>query len=440
MARYKEIAMANSSENSVYQSAEEGPDNPRESDPSPKKTAKESKKRKDDFEDDFFNVGSFTKKDKKKHKKTRRPKREESPAVNDLLLQSDKIFLRSTSTVEDLTQTQSSEAHDTVPQARVGTITPPPVIDKEAYVRGKLDPSEVSQRLLLLEDDEDDADDAFFALHSVHKNPLERPTSSEGTDEYQFDDHTEKRRPYILNVTSKIPYETPADMSVDFGTKGTKKFDRIIESMAAHFRKIVAQDPDTQAQYDPAQVGLIWVEGQTELKPFFRPSTLRIQPSIPASLMHDASMAIPATKLTCLLIPRQLVGDFLDVYPSYFKTAGAYATDLATEIEHIDDVEEVIESEEDDFVTDAQPAAEEPILVDEYFPIGLKGRDNKRIEVQVSSTTPIRKLLDYYVSVKGIAAPAPGAAHLIFDDEPLDMDGVVGDTELEEGFEVQVVV
>lgn len=429
--------MASSSEASVYQSAEEALDNSPGPFNSPKKASKDvCKKRKNDFEDDFFNVGSFTKKDKKKHKKAKKPKKESSP-VPGSLLQPEGAHM-SISITDDPVETQPTENSDPL-RARVGTITPPPIIDKEAYVRGKLDPKAVDLRLLLLGDEEDDDDD-FFALHSAAKNTQERPASG-NTDEYRFEDLIERRRPYILHVTSKIPYETPADVSVDFGTKGTKKFGRIIESIVAHFRTLVVQDPDTQAQYDMSEVALVWVEGQTELKPFFRPSTLRIQPSIPASLMRDASMEIPATKLTCLLIPKLLAGDFLDMYPSYFRKALVY-TDLG-EIEPDIEIIEEEESEPDDdtaLVSEKNANAAEAICVDDYFPIGLKGRDNKRIEVQVSSTTPIQKLLDYYVSVKGMAAPAPGSAQLIFDDEPLDMHGVVGDTELEEGFEVQVVV
>ena len=82
---------------------------------------------------------------------------------------------------------------------------------------------------------------------------------------------------------------------------------------------------------------------------------------------------------------------------------------------------------------DSQPDAD-------YFEIGLKGKDNKRISVQVCSTTKLRDLLAHYLKAKEIDISAASRAKLLFDDEELDLNGVVGDTELEDEYEVQVVV
>ena len=56
--------------------------------------------------------------------------------------------------------------------------------------------------------------------------------------------------------------------------------------------------------------------------------------------------------------------------------------------------EEVVAQEEQP--TSKAPSSEEPVGPN-LFVIGLKGKDNKRVEVKVSPETQLRKLLSYYL-------------------------------------------
>ncbi|KAF8004139.1 hypothetical protein HF325_001587 [Metschnikowia pulcherrima] len=88
-----------------------------------------------------------------------------------------------------------------------------------------------------------------------------------------------------------------------------------------------------------------------------------------------------------------------------------------------------------------KPAPEkEEVNKSEFFVIGLKGKDNKRIEAEVGPTTKIRSLLTYYMQVKGIEETPGQKGRIVFEDEELELDAVVADTELEEDFEVQVYI
>jgi hypothetical protein len=88
--------------------------------------------------------------------------------------------------------------------------------------------------------------------------------------------------------------------------------------------------------------------------------------------------------------------------------------------------------------TSKDPSEDPQPMEADYFEIGLKGKDNKRISVQVCATTKLKDLLAHYLKTKDIEASTK--AKLLFDDEELDLEGVVGDTELEDEYEVQVVV
>ena len=60
----------------------------------------------------------------------------------------------------------------------------------------------------------------------------------------------------------------------------------------------------------------------------------------------------------------------------------------------------------------------------------------------MSPETQLRKLLSYYLRHKGLSEDTVdlSKAKLIFDDEEMDLNDTVGDTELEEDYEIQVVI
>lgn len=170
------------------------------------------------------------------------------------------------------------------------------------------------------------------------------------------------------------------------------------------------------------QSALVWVEGKSELKKYFKPSTLRI------SAPSDGSI----TKITCLYIPAEHLHDFETIYKEHFLDP--VSTDESTSPD--ESIIEIRDDSDSDFVS--VPTNDGKTR--EYFVIGLKGKDNKRIDVEVNSETPIRKLLEYYLSEKGIEPAHAKNARLVFDSDELSLEDTVGDTELEEDFEIEVYV
>lgn len=71
-----------------------------------------------------------------------------------------------------------------------------------------------------------------------------------------------------------------------------------------------------------------------------------------------------------------------------------------------------------------------------YFRVNMKGKDNIPVTVQVNSQTSIQKLIDYYRAKHNILANQN--IQLVFDDEDLDPLDLVGSTELEEDFTIDV--
>lgn len=73
-----------------------------------------------------------------------------------------------------------------------------------------------------------------------------------------------------------------------------------------------------------------------------------------------------------------------------------------------------------------------------FFTIYMAGKDNDRIGVQVNAETQISKLAAYYKTKKNM--PEDTIVKLEFDDDELDLNGLVGDTELEEDYTIDVYV
>ena len=75
---------------------------------------------------------------------------------------------------------------------------------------------------------------------------------------------------------------------------------------------------------------------------------------------------------------------------------------------------------------------------EEYFTIFIAGKDKKRYKVRVKPSTKISEISTFYKNKAGITENT--SLKLLFDDEEMDMDGVVADTELEEDFMIDVIV
>lgn len=229
-------------------------------------------------------------------------------------------------------------------------------------------------------------------------------------------------RVYRVKIISKIPpFHT-----IEKDIRGDYTFEQLLE--------YVKMDRVTRREKSKDTALLIWVEGRTELKRYFKPSTLRI------SAPSDGEI----TRITCLYIPAEHANNYEFVYSEFLNNT------VDSEPEHdVDDL--LIEIEDEDEPRASLEAASIPSAEnvigesigpqgDAFLVIGLKGKDNKRIDVEVSSQTPIRKLLEHYISEKGINAAEAKNARLMFDSEELLLDDLVGDTELEEDFEVEVYI
>lgn len=77
---------------------------------------------------------------------------------------------------------------------------------------------------------------------------------------------------------------------------------------------------------------------------------------------------------------------------------------------------------------------------DGYFKIALKGKDNKQLFVKVNADTRLSKVFEYFCQKHNLTNVDMNKVKMVFDDEILNMEDTVGDTELESDFEVQIYV
>lgn len=381
------------------------------------------RKRKDDPFDDFFALSAPS---GKKHKK-KRPKEKKVENHEDVK--------RNENSPETINIDDDVETSPPAPN----TSSPGPSSKAESHDQKEIDNLDKKPNDNAVVDDiavEDIADEEDELLEF-----LKETSASLGhhkSDTYDFSDSNERRRSYVVRVISKLEPENA--VTVDIGTKGLKKFDKIHEAALRELRK---KPGSSMKQYNVHSTCLAWIEGRQEIKPFFKPSTLRIKP--PLEFIGQNPAKIPLTHITCLLYPKS--HSYLD-YPEFesnssWKKLSQLSSDLSAmdELSVMSANSELSDEEEplDSKTPRDTPADSQPIDAD-YFEIGLKGKDNKRISVQVCPTTKLRDLLAHYLKAKEIDISAATRAKLLFDDEELDLNGVVGDTELEDEYEVQVVV
>lgn len=272
-------------------------------------------------------------------------------------------------------------------------------------------------------EEEEDEDDYASIMASV------KQLRSQSVEAYQFTDSEETNRPYLLNIIPKFPDGTPNS----FSTKGTKTFDNIIQNIIQHYKKLKQLPQNTQA----ANFTLFWIAARIEIKPFFKPSTLRIPKPNSKDLVYVKNVGY--TSIDCLLIPKQMAAKALETYDE-LKTKYEKFLALAGELEEINDYVTEIEITGDEEI-DTEARFEKPeIDVDAHFTIFLKGKDNKRVPVKVNGDTKIEKLLKYYIEQQGKKYEEIDLkkVKMLFDDEPLDLNDIVGNTELEEEYEIQV--
>lgn len=267
----------------------------------------------------------------------------------------------------------------------------PPAQNESSHEVQTMEPVEVEEVSDGLSDDPDSALSKFF-----------KGISSGKTDPSHATEDT--ARVYLVKIIS-----LHSEITDELQVSGDITFESMVRQV------LMSQHWHYNMQEDNV---LFWVEGRSELKGFFKPSTLRIPPPARGE----------PTRVTVFHTLRYRNDDLLALSEQYEQPI-----DL-DEVSIVDQDTSIVEVEEVPAKSPNSPA--KPLS--EYFRIGLKGKDNKRIECEVGPHTKIRDLLAYYVKVKGVDESTVQNAKLIFDDEVLDLDGTVGDTELEDEFEVQV--
>lgn len=303
-----------------------------------------------------------------------------------------------------------------------------------------------------MEDSEEESDHELEELLKL-KSQMPKSQTELSPETYTFDDESEKKRKYIVRVTSKLPAVHNQTLEVDFGTKGLKTFEKILKAAVDYFKSALMSvlTPPQLSRYRPEAASLVWVEGRKLVHPFFTPKTLRVPPPAEFNPLFEKIENMKPTIIKFFLIPKEYDTTFMHIYPEL--QANRPIEDAIEPIEisenefnsnESDDNEEEEEEEvvaQEEQPTSKAPSSEEPVGPN-LFVIGLKGKDNKRVEVKVSPETQLRKLLSYYLRHKGLSEDTVdlSKAKLIFDDEEMDLNDTVGDTELEEDYEIQVVI
>lgn len=338
-----------------------------------------SKKRKNfAIEDDFFALTLLPPKKKgNKHKKNKETR------AKDILIEYEEATVTNSSDSNDPSQKNSLKLTEEIPKKTN-------FVDKEL---GEL----LSTSVL------DDSDDDIVVLDT------EDYTSKSG------DPKSEANRKYHIHVISKIPVKSRT-LSHRFTAIGSTSFENIIKDALTYFFKKSASSIDNFT--------LVWIEGKIELKSFFKPRMLGI-PRVNSKRI---------TEVNCLLIPKENASNFQNIYDEFRNLDKNDILDqLGLEVIDTTKTDDEVIILDSDVKMDEQSNGK-------YFNIGLKGKDNKRVTVQVSSSTKLKALLDHYLKIKNIKITDTKNAKLIFDDETLDLNCEVGDTELEEDFEVQIVI
>ncbi|KAI5951180.1 ESC2 [Candida jiufengensis] len=432
--------------------------------PSSVDATQKQNKRKGLLEDDFFSLsGGLLGSRKKKKTKSKPLPGSSSPISSEFsnpipIRSEDPTLVKNEDKSEDFITPKSSFTESKESPTKLEGSSTPPVLDKEKMRREielqinlKKNTKQSSTPLL---DESDDSDDESVLLPKRSPSVTLTTTSSnvdENSTSYKFTEENEKKRKYIIRVTTKLPTPQNITAQVDLGCKGLKSFDKILKSSVDFFKKTYETHlPEIYlTRYDHSLSSLVWVEGKILIHSFYTPKTLRIPP--PGNQFNslvDKVESMDPTLISVFLISKMNSGNFMHVFPE-LKNNNEIENDkqiAAIAETHEKEEEDESSSDEEDLVVEdktADPTNSETIEVgDGVFSIGLKGKDNKKILCKVTPDTKLRNLLKFYLDKKGLKESEVNLsnAKLIFDDEEMNLDEVVGDTELEDDFEIQVIL
>lgn len=412
------------------------------------------------LEDDFFSLSSSFDKKKRKHKHKSREatssspigsertiKAEEPTSINPDIQTNEKVIeketkLGSVSIPKDDSKSTPSDTNSP---------TTLPLLDKEQILREieqRVSEREAKLSTPLL----DDSDEEEVQVEIVKSSPKTKHSAKSPIQDYsyKFAEADEKKRRYIIKIISKLPAPQDSTIEVDLACKGMKSFSKIIKS-AVDFYKNIYSDQMPQVLLDRYNVeicSLVWVEGKLLVHSYYTPRMLRIPPPGGAfNALVDKVELMPPTTVHFFLIPKDNSENFMNVYPELRASA------IEPEIKEMEEstiAEELSQSSSENEDEDDENGSffKGDKFIDLYneeegvFSIGLKGKDNIRISCKVTPETKIESLLKFYLKKKGIDETSINlpSVKMIFDDEELNLHDVVADTELEDDFEIQIIM
>lgn len=428
-----------------------------------------------DIEDDFFSMAPRASPIPTKPKEKKKKKKRKVKTTSDLSREGSVVASSNPEDAEAKPVVLATTQNDIPNDAEVISLsdedkprptrrlTPPPVDEIEfmkSFKEGAQRKIQDAAPVIDLDDD-DDVEDVYYSstlksLKSFTEKLAAKRTNrgkSDLSDGKEEDDTAAAPlRTYDVNIRSFLPGSE--DSIVDVQVIGDKKFGKVMKKVLKHFISMNDVAEQYIPLYSPEFANFIWRSGKSLIKvtEFMSPNGLQLPPTVKNlefelhtneqinDLIEEHSRIQRARKLA---IEREKL---LDAQAE--AAARAVIVDVEEEDDDDDDEDfrEVdLEIEKQDAVrsnasgpTQKSPEPEEDKDAEDYFKIGLKGEDNKKVFVQVNPETQISKIVEYYLTQKNL--PQTTKVRLVFDDEDIELDQTVGDTELEEDFTVEVYI
>jgi hypothetical protein len=284
---------------------------------------------------------------------------------------------------------------------------------------------------------EDEFSERLKSAQSKAKRILsEREGQLNSGDRSTSNELLQNPKKYSINITSYLPGSENHSLHIDM--KGHKPFSSVISKILKY---LLAQDGVSETLIDiyvPENVVLM--RDSMELLDFMKPDSLNISAPEVGPIELDLGLYTRSQIITIQEYKEQEKikklrelehEEELDRIAKAEIQMDRY--DLHADDKEFEEIDKEIEYKVRHLTAEPEESEE-----DGYFKITLKGGDKAKIEVKVKPDTLISKLASYYLKKTGLQPTT--RLRLVFDDEDLDLNDTVGDTELEEDFTVDVYV
>lgn len=285
----------------------------------------------------------------------------------------------------------------------------------------------------------DDETDAFFKELSKKATPSNSNLKSDGDNSVK----SSPKRIYNIRFLSKL--EGTIDRSVRVKVLGKFTFAKIIPSALQGLKKAYKIPKVMKNIYDPANVMLYW--NNAKLLDFMTCNSLNIKQEFENEISNVDILLVSSEKgkeMEVLSKEEWMkhtaeASQKLEEEQKNENADDTANTDLVIEEfeKELQDITATINVENtSDNNNDALDVSDENN--DDIMKISLVGQDNKKLYVNVRTTTPLIKLVNYYRTQKKL--PQKSVLNLSFDDEKLDLKHNVGDYDIEDEDMIEVVL